>query len=128
MRQLRTLALAGASAVLLMSQAVSAFACEEHETAALTAPARSATANYHSLTVAKKAVKDAFNVKYFDGSDNITQEVRTSGHNFKLEAGAATKFKAQIKIKEEGLMCFMAEVNHPSAGDANAFVTVNTDC
>ena len=31
MRQLRTLALAGASAVLLMSQAVSAFACEEHE-------------------------------------------------------------------------------------------------
>ena len=55
MRQLRTLALAGASAVLLVSQAVSAFACEEHETAALTAPARSATANYHSLTVAKKA-------------------------------------------------------------------------
>ena len=81
-----------------------------------------------NLTVAKKAVKDAFNVKYFDGSDNITQEVRTSGHNFKLEAGAATKFKAQIKIKEEGVMCFMAEVNHPSAGDANAFVTVNTDC
>ncbi len=30
-----------------------------------------------NLTVAKKAVKDAFNVKYFDGSDNITQEVRT---------------------------------------------------
>ena len=55
MRSLRTLALASASAVLLMSQAVSAFACEEHETAALTAPARSATARYHSLTVAKKA-------------------------------------------------------------------------
>jgi hypothetical protein len=55
MRPLRTLALAGASAVLLMSQAVSALACEEHETAALTAPARSATAKYHSLTVTKKA-------------------------------------------------------------------------
>jgi hypothetical protein len=54
MRQLRTLALAGASAVLLMSQAVSAFACEEHETA-LTVPARSATAKFQSLTVAKKA-------------------------------------------------------------------------
>jgi hypothetical protein len=55
MRQLRTLAFAGASAVLLVSQAGSAFACEEHETAAMTAPARSATANYHSLTAAKKA-------------------------------------------------------------------------
>ena len=55
MRSHRTLALAGATAVLLMSQAVSAFACEEHETAALTAPARSATAKFHSLTVAKKA-------------------------------------------------------------------------
>ena len=38
-----------------MGQAVAAFACEQHETAALTAPARSATAKYHSLTVAKKA-------------------------------------------------------------------------
>ncbi len=81
-----------------------------------------------NLSVAKKAVKDAFNVRYFDGSDNITQEVRTDGHEFKLEAGAATKFKALIKIKAEGAMCFMAEVTHPSAGDANAFVTANTDC
>jgi hypothetical protein len=55
MRSLRTLALAGASAVLLMSQAVSALACEEHETATLTAPARSATAKFDSLTVTKKA-------------------------------------------------------------------------
>jgi hypothetical protein len=56
MRQLRTLALAAASAVLLMGQAVAAFACQQHEAAAsMTAPARSATAKYHSLTVAKKA-------------------------------------------------------------------------
>jgi hypothetical protein len=55
MRQLRTLAIAGASAVLLISQAISALACEEHETAALTAPARSATAKFHSLSIAKKA-------------------------------------------------------------------------
>ena len=55
MRQLRTLAVAATSAVLIMGQAVAAFACEEHETAALTAPARSATAKYHSLVVAKKA-------------------------------------------------------------------------
>ena len=55
MKLLRTLAVASTSAVLLMGQAVAAFACEEHETAALTAPARSATAKYHSLTVAKKA-------------------------------------------------------------------------
>jgi hypothetical protein len=54
MRRVRTLALAGASAVLLMSQAISALACEEHETAALTAPARSATAKFHSLSIAKK--------------------------------------------------------------------------
>jgi len=55
MRRVRTLGLAGASAVLLMSQAISALACEEHETAALTAPARSATAKFHSLSIAKKA-------------------------------------------------------------------------
>ena len=55
MRLLRTLALAGASAVLLMGQAVAAFACEQHQTAALTAPARSATAKYHSLSVAENA-------------------------------------------------------------------------
>ena len=56
MKLLRTLAVASASAVLLMGQAVAAFACDEHDTAAsLTAPARSATAKYHSLTVAKKA-------------------------------------------------------------------------
>ncbi|HEX3198569.1 MAG TPA: hypothetical protein VHR39_13555 [Propionibacteriaceae bacterium] len=55
MRQLRTLALAAASAVLLMGQAVAAFACQQHEAAAsMTAPARSATAKYHNLTVAKK--------------------------------------------------------------------------
>jgi hypothetical protein len=55
-RQLRTLALAGASAVRLMGQAVAAFASEQHEVAAsMTAPARSATAKYHSLTVSKKA-------------------------------------------------------------------------
>jgi hypothetical protein len=55
MRQLRTLAVAITSAVLLMGGAVVAWACEQHETAALTAPARSATAKYHSLAVAKKA-------------------------------------------------------------------------
>ena len=55
MKLLRTLAVASASAALIMGQAVAAFACEQHETAALTAPARSATAKYHSLTVAKKA-------------------------------------------------------------------------
>ncbi|HEY6686085.1 MAG TPA: hypothetical protein VI094_07755 [Propionibacteriaceae bacterium] len=55
MRQLRTLALAGASAVLLMSQAISALACEEHANAALTAPARTATVKFHSLSIAKKA-------------------------------------------------------------------------
>ena len=55
MKLLRTLAVASASAALIMGQAVAAFACEQHETAALTAPARSATAKYHSLTDAKKA-------------------------------------------------------------------------
>ena len=54
MKLLRTLAVASTSAVLLVGQAVAAFAWEQHETAALTAPARSATAKYHSLTVAKK--------------------------------------------------------------------------
>ena len=55
MRLLRTLAVASTSAVLLMGQAVAAFACEQHAATALTAPARSDTAKYHSLTVAKKA-------------------------------------------------------------------------
>jgi hypothetical protein len=57
MRPVRTLALAGASAVLLMSQAISALACEEHKTAALTAPARSATAKFHSLSIGKPAIR-----------------------------------------------------------------------
>ena len=56
MRQLRTLAVAVASAVLIMSQAAAAFACDQHTIrSASAAPARSATAKYHSLTVAKKA-------------------------------------------------------------------------
>ena len=55
MRLLRTLAVASTSAVLLMGQAVAAFACEQHAATSLTAPARSDTAKYHSLTVAKKA-------------------------------------------------------------------------
>ena len=55
--RLRTLALAGASAVLLMGQAVAASAHPQHEpsTVSFTGQARSATAKYHSLTVAKKA-------------------------------------------------------------------------
>jgi len=55
--RLRTLALAAASAVLLTGQAVAASAQPQHEPSAVsfTAPARSATAKYHSLTVAKKA-------------------------------------------------------------------------
>ena len=56
MRSLRTIAAAVAGAVLLVSQAVAAFACDQHESCrALTAPARSATAKYQSVTVAKKA-------------------------------------------------------------------------
>jgi hypothetical protein len=57
MRVLRTLAVASTSAVLLMGQAVAAFAHPQHDAPALsmTSPARSATAKYHSLTVAQKA-------------------------------------------------------------------------
>jgi hypothetical protein len=54
MRLLRTFAVAITSAGLLMGQAVAAFGCEQHQTAAVTAPARSATAKYQSLTAAKK--------------------------------------------------------------------------
>ena len=57
MKLLRTLAVASISAVLLMGQAVAAFAHPQHEPTAvsITSPARSATAKYHSLTVAQKA-------------------------------------------------------------------------
>jgi hypothetical protein len=57
MRLLRTLAIASTTAVLLMGQAIAAFAHPQHDAPALsmTSPARSATAEYHSLTVAKKA-------------------------------------------------------------------------
>ena len=57
MKLLRTLAVASTSAVLLMGQAVAAFAHPQHEPTAvsMTSPARSATAKYHSLTVAQKA-------------------------------------------------------------------------
>jgi hypothetical protein len=57
MKLLRTLAVASTSAVLLMGQAVAAFAHPQHEPTAIsmTSPARSATAKYHSLTVAQKA-------------------------------------------------------------------------
>ena len=57
MKPLRTLAIASISAVLFMGQAVAAFAHPQHEPTAvsMTSPARSATAKYHSLTVAKKA-------------------------------------------------------------------------
>ena len=57
MRLLRTLAVASTSAVLLVGQAVAAFAHPQHDASALsmTSPARSATAKYHSLSVAKKA-------------------------------------------------------------------------
>ena len=57
MKLLRTLAVASISAVLLMGQAVAAFAHPQHEPTAvsMTSPARSATAKYHSLTVAQKA-------------------------------------------------------------------------
>jgi hypothetical protein len=55
MNLFRTLAVAATSTVLVAGPAVAAFACEEHQATALTAPARSATAKYHSLTVAKKA-------------------------------------------------------------------------
>jgi hypothetical protein len=57
MRLLRTLAIASTTAVLLMGQAIAAFAHPQYEPPAvsMTGPARSATAKYHSLTVAKKA-------------------------------------------------------------------------
>jgi len=55
--RLRTLAIASVSAVLLMGQATAAFAHAPHGPTAvsMTSPARSATAKYHSLSVAKKA-------------------------------------------------------------------------
>jgi hypothetical protein len=56
MKHFRTVAVAITSAVLIMGQAVAGFACEQHQIAAsVTAPARSATAKYHSLAVAKQA-------------------------------------------------------------------------
>ena len=56
MRQLRTLAVVATSAVLVMGQAVAAFACAQpHGEVSVTDPARSATAKYHNLTVAKKS-------------------------------------------------------------------------
>ena len=57
MKLLRTLAIASTTAVLLMGQAIAAFAHPQHEPTAvsMTSPARSATAKYHSLTVAQKA-------------------------------------------------------------------------
>ena len=57
MKLLRILAVASISAVMLMGQAVAAFEHPQHEPTAvsMTSPARSATAKYHSLTVAKKA-------------------------------------------------------------------------
>src|SRR4029450_8934777 len=55
MKPLRALAVAGASAVLLMCEAVAALAGAPPLPAAMMAPALSATAKYHSLTVAEKA-------------------------------------------------------------------------
>ena len=56
MRSLRTMAAAVAGALLLVSQVGAAFAQAPHNPeAASAAPARSATAKYHSLTVAKEA-------------------------------------------------------------------------
>ena len=56
MRNLRTLAVAATSAILVMGQAVAAFACEQHQAdVSVTDPARSATARYYNLTAAKKA-------------------------------------------------------------------------
>jgi len=81
-----------------------------------------------NLDIGKKASKDGFKVRYFAGRDNITEEVRTDGHEFTLESRETTKFKALIKNKEEGVMCFGAEVDHPSAGDAIAIVNVNIKC
>ena len=57
MKPLQKIAAASAAAAaLLVAQAVTASACDEHDPAAsLTASARSSTAKYRSLTVAKKA-------------------------------------------------------------------------
>ena len=56
MRQLRALAVAATSAVLIMGQAIAAFGCEQHhDEVSVTNPARSSTAKYSSLTGAKKA-------------------------------------------------------------------------
>jgi hypothetical protein len=56
MNLIRTLAVASTSVVLLMGQAVAAFAHPQHEPPAvsITGPTRSATAKYHSLSVADK--------------------------------------------------------------------------
>jgi hypothetical protein len=57
MKPLRKIAAtSAAAAALCVAQAVTAAACDEPDAAAsLTASARSSTAKYHSLTVAKKA-------------------------------------------------------------------------
>jgi hypothetical protein len=56
MRQLRMLAVAATSAVLVIGQTVAAFACGQHQAeVSVTDPARSATAKYYNLTVTKKA-------------------------------------------------------------------------
>jgi hypothetical protein len=55
MRKLRMLAVAATSAVLIMGQAATAFACGQHQgEVSVIAPARSATAKYYSLSVARK--------------------------------------------------------------------------
>jgi hypothetical protein len=56
MRKLRTLAVAATGAVVIMGQTATAFACGQHQSeVSMTDPARSATAKYYDLTVAKKA-------------------------------------------------------------------------
>jgi hypothetical protein len=56
MRKLRTLAVAATSAVVIMGQTATAFGFGQHQSeVSVTDPARSATAKYYDLTVARKA-------------------------------------------------------------------------
>lgn len=80
------------------------------------------------LEMAQKMNPGTFTNRLFHGNEDITSEARQNGYKFSIDAGGKVKFKATIKNKEEGAMCFLVNANKDGFGDDTAYVAANNEC
>jgi hypothetical protein len=72
---------------------------------------------------------ETLRVKWFEGGDNVTHDVQTSGHEFNLKADASKYFNARVTAEKKNVEeCLIGRAVYPSVSLDQAFAGINDDC